>query len=538
MPATTVADLLLARAGDQHVGLRFEDRAWTWAQHVQCSADRAAALSSLRRADRPFHVGVLLDNVPEFSFLLGAAALSGAVLVGLNPIRRGHALARDVALADCQLVITEDRHASELHGVDLPVLNTDSPAWHQLIDGHADSTLIPARVTPDDLLMLIFTSGTSGDPKAVRCTHAKVTRPATMLRERFGLCGADTTYLAMPMFHSNAIMAGWAVGLAAGATLAVRRRFSASEFLADVRRFDVTYANYVGRPLSYILATEERPDDADNPLRWMYGNEAAERDITRFAERFGCVVMDGFGSTEGGVSIKRSPDAPTGALGRMPEGVVLLHPDTGQECAVAVCDAHGRLRNAETAVGELVNTAGAGAFSGYYGDPAADAERLRGGVYHSGDLAYRDADGFCYFVGRTGDWLRVDGENLGTAPIEGVLMRHHDVVEVAVYAVPDVGVGDQVMAALVLRGDARFDTEDFAEFLRAQTDLAVKQWPRFVRISTVLPKTATHKVVKRTLAAQQWSCADPVWWRPDRALRYALLSADDAAALNSALAVR
>ncbi len=120
-------------------------------------------------------MGVLLDNVPEFSFLLGAAALSGAVLVGLNPIRRGHALARDVALSDCQLVITEDRHASELHGVDLPVLNTDSPAWHQLIDGHADSPLIPARVAPDDLLMLIFTSGTSGDPKAVRCTHAKVT---------------------------------------------------------------------------------------------------------------------------------------------------------------------------------------------------------------------------------------------------------------------------------------------------------------------------------------------------------------------------
>jgi len=112
------------------------------------------------------------------------------------------------------------------------------------------------------------------------------------------------------------------------------------------------------------------------------------------------------------------------------------------------------------------------------------------------------------------------------------------VVEVAVYAVPDVSVGDQVMATLVLHADARFDTKDFAEFLRAQTDLAVKQWPQFVRISTVLPKTATHKVVKRTLAAQQWSSADPVWWRPDRALRYALLSADDAAALNSALAVR
>ena len=136
--------------------------------------------------------------------------------------------------------------------------------------------------------MLIFTSGTSGEPKAVRCTHGKIAIPGQMLAGRFGLGTGDTVYVSMPMFHSNAIMAGWAVGLAAGAAIAMRRRFSASGFLPDVRAFGATYANYVGKPLSYVLATPERADDADNPLRIAYGNEGAPGDLARFAERFGC----------------------------------------------------------------------------------------------------------------------------------------------------------------------------------------------------------------------------------------------------------
>src|SRR6185503_3015487 len=104
---------------------------------------------------------------------------------------------------------------------------------------------------------------------------------------RFGLGAGEVAYCAMPLFHSNALMACWAPALATGATLALRRRFSASDFLDDVRRFGATYANYVGKPLAYILATPARPDDADNPLRLVFGNEAAHADIDRFARRFG-----------------------------------------------------------------------------------------------------------------------------------------------------------------------------------------------------------------------------------------------------------
>jgi fatty-acyl-CoA synthase len=529
-PVPTVTELLLARRHDHKPGLLFEDDRWSWARVVQECADRAALLRSLRRPG-PFHVGVLLDNVPEFCFLLGGAALSGAVLVGLNTTRRGAALARDIRLADCQVVVTDSRYVELLDELDLGaangrVLDIDTAAWHVSLYSHRDRPLDPEPADHDDLLMLIFTSGTSGDPKAVRCTHGKIAGSGRLLAERFGLGPDDTAYVSMPMFHSNAIMAGWAVALAAGAPIALRSRFSASGFLDDVRKFGATYANYVGKPLSHVLATAPRPDDADNPLRLMFGNEGTERDVAAFAERFGCRVVDAYGSTEGGIVLARPPDLPTGSLGQLDDGVAILDPGTGRPCPPARFDAAGRMTNADEAVGELVNTTGPRWFSGYYRDPDADAARMRTGMFWSGDLAYADERGFCYFYGRSGDWLRVDGENLGTAPIERILLRHPDVLEVAVYAVPDASVGDAVMAALVLRRGASFSPGGFADFLGAQGDLGPKQVPKYLRLAHRLPRTSSHKVLKRTLSAQAWRCPDPVWWREGRETRYRPLPPD------------
>jgi fatty-acyl-CoA synthase len=496
-PTYTVTELLRPLVDVTDRGIWSEDDFVSWQDHVQSAANLAAALRARLDPAKPPHIGVSLGNTPFFSTVLVAAGLAGLVTVGLNPTRRGDALVRDIARADCQLVLTDDIPTIP-DGVGVECLDVESAEWTTELVAYAGAPVTFADVSPDDLYMLIFTSGTSGEPKAVRVTHDKVAFPGLMLAGRFGLGPSDTFYLSMPLFHSNAIMAGWAVGVAARGSIALRRKFSASGFMPDIRRYGATYANYVGKPLSYVMATPPLDDDVDNPLKFMYGNEGAPRDVTRFAQRFNVIVIDGFGSTEGGIAIARTPDTPDGALGPLTEEVAIVDVDTGEPCPPGK-------------VGELVNPQGFGWFRGYYRDEDAQSERMAGGVYHSGDLAYRDEAGYAYFAGRLGDWMRVDGENLGTAPIERILLRYNDVVEVAVYPIPDPAVGDRVMAALVLSDAARFDVGEFETFLAEQPDLGPKQWPSFVRVSTGLPRTATFKVVKRQLSAEGTDCTDPVF---------------------------
>lgn len=494
----TVTDLLVPLAEIDDRGIYFEKSFTSWRAHIRHGAAIAATLRDRLDPDRPPHVGVLLENTPFFSAMLVAAGLSGIVPVGLNPVRRGDALTRDISKADCQFVLADTNSALTLGDIDH--VNVDSAEWADELAAHLPSEGAEVRyqsASPADLFMLIFTSGTSGEPKAVKCSHGKVAIAGLTMTQRFGLGRDDVCYVSMPLFHSNAVLVGWSVAAACRGSMALRRKFSASNFLVDVRRYGATYANYVGKPLSYVLATPEQPDDADNPLRAVYGNEGVPGDIERFARRFGCVVQDGFGSTEGGVAIARTPDTPPGSLGPLSDGVEIVDPDTGRPCPPGV-------------VGELVNNTGAGRFEGYYNDEAASAERMAGGVYHSGDLAYRDEAGYAYFAGRLGDWMRVDGENLGAAPIERVLMRYPDAIEVAVYPVPDPVVGDQVMAALVLAAGTEFDAEKFRAFLAEQPDLGPKQWPSYVRVGPELPRTVTFKVLKRQLSAEGIDCGEPV----------------------------
>ena len=178
---------------------------------------------------------------------------------------------------------------------DIEHLNVDSAEWADEVAAHRDAEVRFQSASPTDLFMLIFTSGTSGEPKAVKCSHGKVAVAGVTMTQRFGLGRDDVCYVSMPLFHSNAVLVGWSVAAACQGSMALRRKFSASNFMVDVRRYGATYANYVGKPLSYVLGTPEQPDDADNPLRAVYGNEGVPGDVERFGRRFGCVVQDGFG---------------------------------------------------------------------------------------------------------------------------------------------------------------------------------------------------------------------------------------------------
>ena len=288
-----------------------------------------------------------------------------------------------------------------------------------------------------------------------------------------------------------------------------------------MRRYGATYANYVGKPLTYVLATPERPDDADNPLRIAFGNEASERDIEAFGRRFGCMVVDGFGSTENAVVVQRAPGTPPGCLGVPVDGVAVLDPETGGSPRTRSSAPAGELLNPEEATGELVNTQGAGAVRRLLprrgrARPSGCATACTGaatsptGTPTASSTSPGAPPTGCGSTGRTSRPHRSSGSCCATRRI----------AQAAVYAVPDESVGDQVVAALVLR--APLTPDDLSDFLAAQPDLGPKAWPRYVRVLDELPRTATNKVLKRELAAEgAVAGAGVLWTRAARGTTYA-----------------
>ncbi|MEY2446880.1 MAG: steroid-22-oyl-CoA synthetase [Acidimicrobiaceae bacterium] len=545
LPAANAAALLRRNGTDPSLAtrpaVRFDDRVITHAEFLAESI-RWANLFLAQPASTPdgvLHVGVLLDNTPEYLFALGGAALSRSVVVGLNHTRRDEHLWRDIEHTHIGLIVTESRHLPLLESIAdrLPPMLV---AEDDLAAALAGQSASDPGIEPDvsSRWALIFTSGTSSAPKAVICTQRRLLQTGTRMAAIMDLGPDDIGYVCMPLFHSNALMVGWAPSIVTGASVALARKFSTSSWLGDVRRHGATYFNYTGKPLSYLIATPEEPDDADNPLRVAFGNEGSPEVIETFGRRFGVEVIDAFGATEGGIAVNRDEGMKQGSVGKVGETVKVVDPD-GTELPAARFDADGSLVNADRCVGEIVNTAGAGPFEGYYNNAEATESTLRGGWYWSGDLGYVDDDGFLFFAGRTADWLRVDGENFPAGPIEDAIGRHPDVVLAAVYGVPDEHAGDQVMVAVRLRTGATFDPAAFAASIDALPEVGPKWRPRYVRVVEEFPTTGTNKIVKRALVRQKYRrdlCGDDALYVRDRgADAYRVFTSDDEAALRAAL---
>jgi fatty-acyl-CoA synthase len=525
--APNAAALLRANAADADIGgrpaIRFGDRVWTHREYLAESVRFANLFLERLPRGAPPHIAVLLDNTPDYLFAFGGAALIGGAVVGLNHTRRGEHLLRDAEHTRCGLVLTEPRHEALLAPIadGLPPILTSArfadPAdalsgtgsgspLDDALDGVGDDD---PGIDPDvdAIWALIFTSGTSDAPKAVICSQRRLLVTGKRLSIIMDIDADDVGYVCMPLFHSNAIQVGWAPSIVVGASVGLGRRFSASGWLPDIRRYGATYFNYTGKPLAYLLAQPERRDDSDNPLRVAFGNEGSPEIVDRFSRRFGVEVIDAYGATEGGIAVNRDAEQRAGALGQAPENIKIVDED-GTERPCARFDADGRLVNADECVGEIVNTAGVGPFEGYYNNDAATEQTTRFGWYWSGDLGYLDADRYLYFAGRNADWIRVDGENFPAGPIEEALRDAPGVILAAVYGVPDDQAGDQVMAGLVLRDGEQFDPIGFARWLDEQAAIGPKWRPRYVRVLRDPPTTGTNKIVKRTLVHEKF--------RPDR----------------------
>jgi fatty-acyl-CoA synthase len=416
--------------------------------------------------------------------------------------------------------------------IDVDELRAHLPAFdHDLLVSSNPDGALP--------LFLLFTSGSTSAPKAVVCTNERMATTAVRAGQIYGVVRDEVCYSPMPLFHGNALMACWGPALAVGATLVLRRKFSASGFLQDVRTYGCTYFTYVGRTIAYVLGQPASDVDRDHRLRLGFGTEASALDRERFLERFGCELVEGYGSSESVVAIIRTPDTPPNALGRerpdMAGKVIVVDPATDAECPRVIFDEHGAISNPEC-IGEIVNTSGGSTFEGYYNNPEASNERVRNGWYWTGDLGYRDENGFFYFAGRSADWLRVDSENFAGAPVENIISRFPGVVMAAVYPVPDPVTGDMVMTAIEMNSSTVFDAGAFDDFLAAQKDLGTKWSPRLVRVTAAMPLTANNKVHKPPLRAEKWRTSDVVYWRPERGDRLRPMTDDDRRLLEQSFA--
>ncbi len=463
----TLGAQLDARANDPAIAsrtaVRHADRSWTY-REFRDEAVRFAhfLLRRLGRVDdaRPGRVAVFLENPPEFLALYVGCGYAGLTLFGVNAGLRGETLAGVLNQSGARLLVVDERllpiveriqsQLSNIAPENLLVLRTQSEGslgegdllecLSREIAEFGESLDTPGvDVAPDANLMVIYTSGTTGLPKGINNNHFKLLIIGQTVASNLGLAPDDVGYACMPLFHSNSVFLGFHPAFHVGGAISLRERFSASSFVPDVLRYGVTFWNYVGEPVHYILGAIEREHGGEeesilaelarnprNRLRYAIGNGAAPPDIDRFTRRLGLEDMfELYGSTEAAISTFRTKGDPRGSVGQVRDERVKILNDDGKECPPAEFDADGKIINYSEAVGEICRLADdVGLFQGYFGDDDANASKYRGGVYHSGDLGHiqlLDGKRFLFFDGRTDDWIRRDGENFSAAQVARIL---------------------------------------------------------------------------------------------------------------------
>jgi fatty-acyl-CoA synthase len=559
----TLADLLEQRArehGDRPL-LKADGRDWSYAE-VNAAADgvaRAAQALGVRRGDV---VALAMENRAEFFFAWFGLAKLGAVAGFLNTHIGGRALAHALQVTGATRAIVGEEclaafDAPEVrgHGVALwlwPDAEKPATAEHRALTTldlaqHAAAAAGPAEpawragLTAGDAAIYIFTSGTTGLPKAAVISHARWLLTGEVMQVTMDIVADDCFYAFLPLYHGAASMSAGATAIAAGASLALRRKFSRREFWADVRRHRVTTCQYVGEICRYLLSEPARADDQEHTLRKMVGAGLGVDTWTRWVQRFGAMaIYEGWGATEANTNTI-NVDNRVGSCGRVPfwEKTNLRLVRFDVETETHLRDANGflvpcRAGEVGEAIGMIHNYPDivAGRFEGYTSPEATDRKILRNvfregdAWWSSGDLLRFDDDGYCWFVDRIGDTYRWKSENVSTTEVAEAFGDLSGVESVTVYGVQVPGAeGRAGMAAVVMEPGHVFDPVAF--YRCALERLPRYAAPLFVRVAPQADMTTTFKLRKVDLQRQGFDPAavpDPLFVRDEQAGRYVPLT--------------
>ena len=488
-------------------------------------------------------VNVMMENSPAMLMAQGACAKLGAIGALINTHLEGEALAHVHRVSRARVAVVDRSGAramlpllERLPGLqvlaDVPDLVSEGSRFHSLAAeledaGEAEPDIPDVKLS--DVFLYVYTSGTTGFPKPAIVRHARFTAGGNSLAILLGQTADDCAYAPTPLYHGYANFVGFAPAFHIGACFASRRKFSATEFLPDVRRHGVTVFCYVGELCRYLMRTPPSADDRNHKIRLATG-PGLRPDIWReFRDRFGIAkIIDSYGQTEGNVSLQNRRGR-VGSCGRCApfqhEHLKLAHYNL--ERGELVRGPDGFL--VECAVGEQgellsrIAKDNVMSFDGY-ADPKDNERKLlrdcfaKGDTYlRTGDLLKRDYASYYYFVDRIGDTFRWKGENVATIEVEHLLNQAPGVHETAVFGVSVPGTeGRAGMALVVPKDGAGFDPPAF--YAHATRVLPAYARPLFVRVATQLDVTGNFKNRKTRLQDEGFDparVADALWFRDD-----------------------
>jgi fatty-acyl-CoA synthase len=516
----TIVDIVekFARTRPHNLAILYRDKAFTY-RDLDAHANRYAHWAAAQGVTRGEVVALLMENRPDYIFAWLGLLKLGAIVALINTNLQGASLAHSINVAGARHLVLGGELADAYQEVAGAI--TNHPAvWTTNEDGGGNLNLALAAASEDaigpapragvvckDIAFYIFTSGTTGLPKAANISHLR------MLYMMYGFAGglnsreSDRMYVVLPLYHSSGGICAVGTALTAGGSLVIKRRFSVHEFWDDCYAFKPTLFQYIGELCRYLLNAPPHPHERDHKLRAITGNGLRPEIWPSFQHRFAIPrIVEFYGATEGNVSMLNY-DGTVGAVGRVPSYmrrlfmVRIVRFDIEQE--IPVRDANGFCiecppGEAGEAIGRIENEAGK-TFEGYTG--AADTQKKilhdafeKGDAwFRTGDLMRRDALGYFYFVDRIGDTFRWKGENVATSEVAEALGVVPGIEEANVYGVAVPGMdGRAGMAALV--ATPAFDPASLAQALEGKLPAYAR--PVFLRLQPQMQITGTFKLRK------------------------------------------
>ena len=465
----------------------------------------------LGRGDR---VCLFLPNGPEFLYCWFGLALLGAISVPVNTAYKRDETAFILQDAAAKAIVAHQSLAAVAaaaadlspdltHRLLVAAADAAEPApaggWVNFADALAGAAVSAGNpeVSPEDTAMLVYTSGTTGHPKGVQVTHKMYVAAGQGFASWTAATPQDRFFTCLPFFHANAQYYSTMGTLAAGATLIVAARFSASRFWAQARQAGATVVNFIGMMMPVLAKQPPSPADRDNQVRLFYGSPAFPPEFLQaFQERFGPAIIVGFGMTETCYGTIERIGEPRRANS---SGRPRLHPDARFVNEIRIVDDAGQPLGLD-AVGEITIKNPA-VMPGYWRNPEQTALALREGWLHTGDLGWQDAEGYLYFVDRKKDVIRRRGENISSQEVEEVIKRHPSALDCAVIAVPSELGEDEVKAYVTPRPGQAIDPAQILHWCAEH--LAYFKVPRYLEVRDELPRTPSLRVRKDLLRQER-----------------------------------